>query len=147
MIGKVGDILICEAVVIICCVSNIGNQRGNREEEKELLHQLQLSFSNHMDPNEYFSRHNLNSTGRKQTFLYATKYAIRMGVFYFHSYSLHKGYVQKMVSDLLHTGSSLAQSNYVSREIRGLAAKHYKQPQNLPYATHKHTVMHESKLS
>ena len=95
MKGEVRAILIHGTILRICCISNPRNYRGKSEEENQLLHQLQLSLPNNMDTNEYFSGYNLKSTERKQKFLHATKYAIRMGDFYFHSCSIHKGYVKE----------------------------------------------------
>ena len=60
LLGEVGAIL-------IVCVSNLRNHRDQSVEENKLMTQLYPSLLNNMDPNKYFSGHNLKNTGRNRS--------------------------------------------------------------------------------
>ena len=71
-----------------------------------------------MDPDKYFSGHNLNYTGRKQKFGYVRQYAIRMRKFYLSPVADMTVDFKKMVSDLFRTGSTLVERECIKKKTR-----------------------------
>ena len=71
-----------------------------------------------MDPDKYFSGHNLKNTARKQKFGYARKYAFGLKICTLR----HVAYIaidfKMMVSDLFHAGSTLVESESIKRRTK-----------------------------
>ena len=71
-----------------------------------------------MDPCKYFSAYNLKEAGRKQKFEYVKKCQFERKIFTLSPTAYIKINIKKLVSDLFHAGSALAESESTKRKSR-----------------------------